>query len=111
MPRQRQLYIGIISNWHRCSSSLDTLQCLREAPFDKLYAVAFEGLEWFAAVDGTFIKEYPQISITQGRLARVPILVGSNTDEGVSFGTTGVDTDEDCIAQLICIYPTNLPLT
>lgn len=98
-------------NLHRCSSSLDTLQCLRETPFDKLYAVAFEGLEWFAAVDGTFIKEYPQISIAQGRLARVPILVGSNTDEGVSFGTTGVDTDEDCIAQLICICPTNLPLT
>ena len=105
--RQMQLKIRITSNWHRCSSSLDTLQCLREVPFGALYAVAFEGLEWFAAVDGTFIKEYPQISITQGRLAKVPILVGSNTDEGVSFGTTGVDTDEDCIAQLICTDSTS----
>ncbi|KAL2838405.1 Alpha/Beta hydrolase protein [Aspergillus pseudodeflectus] len=84
-----------------CSNSSDTLQCLREIPFDTLYAVAYEGLEWFAAVDGDFIKEYPQISITQGRLAKVPILLGTNTDEGVSFGTTGVDTDEECIAQLI----------
>ncbi|KAL2810891.1 Alpha/Beta hydrolase protein [Aspergillus granulosus] len=83
-----------------CSNSSDTLQCLREVPFDALYAVAYEGLEWFAAVDGTFIKEYPQISIRQGRLAKVPILLGTNTDEGVSFGTTGVNTDEDCIAQL-----------
>ncbi|KAL4759712.1 putative triacylglycerol lipase (LipA) [Aspergillus foveolatus] len=78
-----------------------TLQCLREVPFDTLYDVAYEGLEWFAAVDGKFIKEYPQISTTEGRLAKVPILLGSNTDEGVSFGTTGVDTDEDCVAQLI----------
>ncbi|RDW67168.1 putative triacylglycerol lipase (LipA) [Aspergillus mulundensis] len=84
-----------------CSSSSDTLQCLREVPFDTLYAVAFENLEWFAAVDGTFIKEYPQISTVKGRIANVPILLGSNTDEGVSFGTTGVDTDEECVAQLI----------
>ncbi|KAL4748525.1 hypothetical protein BDW72DRAFT_195736 [Aspergillus terricola var. indicus] len=84
-----------------CSTSSDTLQCLREVPFDTLYAVAYEGLEWFAAVDGKFIKEYPQISTTEGRLAKVPILLGSNTDEGVSFGTTGVNTDEDCVAQLI----------
>ncbi|KAJ0422605.1 Alpha/Beta hydrolase protein [Aspergillus carlsbadensis] len=84
-----------------CSNSSDTLQCLREVPFEALYSVAYEGLEWFAAVDGKFVKEYPQISITQGRLAKVPILLGTNTDEGVSFGTTGVDTDEECIAQLI----------
>ncbi|KAL4993601.1 Alpha/Beta hydrolase protein [Aspergillus recurvatus] len=78
-----------------------TLQCLREVPFDSLYAVAYEGLEWFATVDGSFIKEYPQISTTEGRLTKVPILLGTNTDEGVSFGTTGVNTDEDCVAQLI----------
>ncbi|KAL5044497.1 hypothetical protein BDW71DRAFT_100745 [Aspergillus fruticulosus] len=84
-----------------CSTSSDTLQCLREVPFDTLYAVAYDGLEWFAAVDGTFIKEYPQISTTEGRLAKVPILLGTNTDEGVSFGATGVNTDEDCVAQLI----------
>lgn len=66
--------------------------------------MAYEGLEWFAAIDGTFIKEYPQISYTQGRLAKVPILLGSNTDEGTSFGTTGTNTDEDCINQLICAF-------
>jgi triacylglycerol lipase len=69
-------------------------------PFDSLYAVAYEGLEWFATVDGEFIDEYPQVSITRGRFAKVPILLGTNTDEGTSFGTTGVDTDEECIEQL-----------
>ncbi|PKX93321.1 putative triacylglycerol lipase (LipA) [Aspergillus novofumigatus IBT 16806] len=90
-----------IVNKTGCSTSSDTLQCLREVPYTSLYDVANEGLEWFAAVDGTFIKEYPQISYTEGRLAKVPILLGSNTDEGTSFGTTGTNTDEDCINQLI----------
>ncbi|KAK4120148.1 carboxylesterase family protein [Parathielavia appendiculata] len=83
-----------------CANSLDTLQCLREVPFKSLYAVAYEGLEWFATVDGQFIAEEPQVSITRGRIARVPILLGTNTDEGTSFGVTGVDTDEECIEQL-----------
>lgn len=34
----------------------------------------------------------------------MPILLGTNTDEGTSFGTTGTDTDEQCIEQLICLY-------
>jgi triacylglycerol lipase len=84
----------------RCANSTDTLQCLREIPFESLYAVAYEGLEWFATVDGQFIAEEPQVSITHGRFARVPILLGTNTDEGTSFGVTGVDTDEECIEQL-----------
>ncbi|KAK3305024.1 carboxylesterase family protein [Chaetomium strumarium] len=99
------------TNWHQpmydrivskagCANSSDTLQYLRELPFESLYAVAYEGLEWFATVDGEFITEYPQLSITRGRFARVPILLGTTTDEGTSFGTTGVDTDEECIEQL-----------
>lgn len=81
------------------------MQCLRDVPFETFYDNAFEGLEWFAAVDGTFIREYPQISFTEGRFASVPILLGTNTDEGTSFGTTGTDTDEECVEQLICRTP------
>ncbi|KAI2792220.1 hypothetical protein POX_b02257 [Penicillium oxalicum] len=83
-----------------CTNSINTLQCLRHLPYQTFYDNAFEGLEWFATVDGHFITQYPQISYRQGKIARVPILLGTNTDEGTSFGTTGVDTDEDCIAEL-----------
>ncbi|KAJ5207123.1 Carboxylesterase type B [Penicillium cf. griseofulvum] len=83
-----------------CTNSANTLQCLRELPYETLYSTANEGLEWFATVDGSFIAQYPQISYKQGKLARVPILIGTNTDEGTSFGTTGTDTDEDCINEL-----------
>ncbi|OJJ76832.1 hypothetical protein ASPBRDRAFT_36016 [Aspergillus brasiliensis CBS 101740] len=90
-----------IVNATNCTTSSDTLQCLRELPFSTIYSAANLGLEWFATIDGTFIKEYPQISITEGRFAKVPILHGTNTDEGVSFGTTGVNTDAEAIQQLM----------
>ncbi|PWY64057.1 carboxylesterase family protein [Aspergillus heteromorphus CBS 117.55] len=88
-------------NKTNCTTSLDTLQCLRDVPFPTFYNLAYNGLEWFGTIDGTFIKEFPQISITEGRFAKVPILHGTNTDEGVSFGTTGTDTDAGCIEQLM----------
>ncbi|KAL7652289.1 hypothetical protein ACMYSQ_009585 [Aspergillus niger] len=90
-----------IVNATNCTTSSNTLQCLREVPFSTIYTAADIGLEWFATIDGTFIKEYPQISITEGRFAKVPILHGTNTDEGVSFGTTGVNTDAEAIQQLM----------
>ncbi|KAJ5373753.1 hypothetical protein N7517_005759 [Penicillium concentricum] len=83
-----------------CINSPNTLQCLRELPYPAFYSIANEGLEWFATIDGSFIAHYPQISYRQGKLARVPILIGTNTDEGTSFGTTGTKTDEDCINEL-----------
>ncbi|PYH47204.1 putative triacylglycerol lipase (LipA) [Aspergillus saccharolyticus JOP 1030-1] len=90
-----------IVNATSCTTASDTLQCLREVPFETFYPLAYNGLEWFGTIDGTFIKEKPQISITHGRFAKVPILHGTNTDEGTSFGTTGTNTDEECIEQLI----------
>ncbi|RAH71997.1 putative triacylglycerol lipase (LipA) [Aspergillus aculeatinus CBS 121060] len=90
-----------IVNKTNCTTASDTLQCLREVPFETFYPLAYNGLEWFGTIDGTFIKEKPQISITEGRFAKVPILHGTNTDEGTSFGTTGTNTDEECIEQLV----------
>lgn len=91
-----------------CSDAADTLDCLREMPFEQIYAVAYEGLEWFAVVDGEFIPRYPQVSYLAGKIAKVPILLGTNTDEGTSFGTTGIDTDEEYVEALMCTSP---PLT
>lgn len=88
-----------------CTDAENTLQCLRELPYEKIYDSAYEGLEWFATIDGSFITQYPQISYKKGKVAQVPILLGTNTDEGTSFGTTGTDTDEDCIDELTSTLP------
>ncbi|KAJ5734318.1 Triacylglycerol lipase (LipA) [Penicillium malachiteum] len=94
------MYDGIVER-AGCSNATNTLECLRNLPYEEFYDVAYDGLEWFATIDNIFLSEYPQISYREGRLAKVPLLLGTNTDEGTSFGTTGVNTDEEAIAQLI----------
>ncbi|KAJ5096157.1 hypothetical protein NUU61_005513 [Penicillium alfredii] len=55
----------------------------------------------------------------QDRFVRVPILLGTNTDEGASFGTTGTDTEESSkrsvlsrsqATHLLSIYPDTISL-
>ncbi|KAJ5632333.1 Triacylglycerol lipase (LipA) [Penicillium lividum] len=94
------MYNGIVER-AGCSNETNTLQCLRDLPYENFYSIAYAGLEWFATIDGIFISQYPQISYREGKIAKVPILLGTNTDEGTSFGTTGVNTDEEAIKQLI----------
>lgn len=84
-----------------CYNATDTLKCLSELPFDTIYPALNITYEWFAVVDGAFVREWPVSAISKGNLVKVPLLLGSNTDEGVSFGTTGVNTDDQAVAQLI----------
>ncbi|OQD73746.1 hypothetical protein PENDEC_c014G02199 [Penicillium decumbens] len=78
-----------------CTNVTNTHQCLRDLPYETVYNTAYDGLAWFATIDDIFISQYPQISYTEGKFAKVPVLLGTNTDEGTSFGTTGTDTDEE----------------
>lgn len=82
-----------------CQNASDTLQCLRSVPFEKIASVAFQGLEWFHTIDGKFIKDFGQKALTNGRFAKIPIILGTTTDEG--FGVMGVNTDEQAITQLL----------
>jgi acetylcholinesterase len=82
-----------------CDGKPDTLQCLREVPFDKIAPYGFVGAEWFHVIDGSLIPRYGQASLAAGKFAKVPIILGTNTDEG--FGVGGVDTDAQAIDQLV----------
>lgn len=81
-----------------CVSANDTLQCMQEVPFDTIKPYGYVGLEWFHVIDGSFVPRYGQESLTRGLFAKIPIIVGTNTDEG--FGVNGVNSDEDAIEQL-----------
>lgn len=82
-----------------CHSASDTLQCLRDVPYETIAPYGYRGLEWFHAIDSDFIPRYGQESLTTSKFAKIPIIVGTNTDEG--FGVNGVNTDAQAIAQLI----------
>lgn len=81
-----------------CDSAADTLQCLRDVPYEAIAPYGNQGLEWFHVIDGSFIARYGQQSLTSGQFAKIPIILGTNTDEG--FGVNGVDTDDQAITQL-----------
>ena len=82
-----------------CSGATDTLQCLREVPYETIAAFGYQGLEWFHVIDGSLVSRYGQQSIKQGKFAKIPIILGTNTDEG--FGVNGVNTDAQAIEQLV----------
>ncbi|RYP59592.1 hypothetical protein DL771_010838 [Monosporascus sp. 5C6A] len=91
-----------------CAPTLGTpasLECLRSLPFTDLMAVlrntSLNVMIWLPAMDGDFIADYPSRRVREGKLPRVPILVGQNTDEGACFGQNrsasgkGINTDEE----------------
>jgi acetylcholinesterase len=82
-----------------CQSASDTLQCLRDVPYETIAPYGYRGLEWFHTIDGDFIPRYAQESMMAGKFAKIPVIVGTNTDEG--FGVNGVNTDAQTIAELI----------
>ena len=81
-----------------CSSSADRLQCLREVPFNELNATmngTLPSTAGFGVVtDGDFVQEYGSIQLSRGKFAKVPIIIGANSDEGASFAPYGIDTTE-----------------
>jgi acetylcholinesterase len=89
-----------------CSNATDTLRCLRDVPFEKIAPYGSQGLEWFHVLDGSLIPRPAQESLTQGRFAKVPLILGTNTDEG--FGIDGVNTDEQAVQQLLAAKRWNI---
>jgi acetylcholinesterase len=82
-----------------CTGASDTLQCLRDVPYETIAPFGYQGLEWFHVIDGSFIPRYGQQSLVQGKFAKIPIILGTNTDEG--FGVNGVNTDAQAIEQMV----------
>lgn len=82
-----------------CAGANDTLQCLREVPYETIAPYGYQGLEWFHVIDGSFVPRYGQQSLLDGKFTKIPIILGTNTDEG--FGVNGVNTDAQAIEQMV----------
>ncbi|KAG0693371.1 Alpha/Beta hydrolase protein [Suillus ampliporus] len=86
------LYSEVVDGTN-CSSSSDTLSCLRAADIDTLQTLnydintnGFSGMPIFVpVVDGTFIVERPTVTISKGRLNGNHLLAVTNSHEGNMF--------------------------
>ncbi|KAI1828296.1 alpha/beta-hydrolase [Xylaria intraflava] len=91
-------YSSTVENLTRtvgCWDAADQLSCLRSVDSATLYA-AHPTTVWNPLLDGDFLTAYPSQLMPQGKYVKVPLLTGTNTDEGVSFAISGtLDTVEE----------------
>jgi para-nitrobenzyl esterase len=91
-----------------CSAASDVLGCMRAAPADQVIAtlppdpdVVFgdgEFGQWFPVVDGNVIPQPLEDLFRAGEFNRVPVLIGSNRDEGALFVAQAFDEKDGPLA-------------
>ncbi|KAI0048254.1 carotenoid ester lipase precursor [Auriscalpium vulgare] len=114
-------YDALVANVS-CPAAKDTLQCLREAPIDRLRTAinaspnifAFQSLNlaWQPRVDGDFLKDDPQTLVLQKSVANVPLVsAGDCDDEGTLFSlsTSNLTTDAEVRAYVTANYLKGVP--
>lgn len=93
----------------------DALQCLREVPFEKLNAALNDtsGSPTYLfqpTVDNDFIQTRGSEQLNTHAFVRVPIIAGTNSDEGTSFGPTGINTTQQFYSYLTSNETSDPPL-
>jgi acetylcholinesterase len=101
---QYQAQYDAIVNATGCANASNTLACLRGIPKSAFISAA-NGTIWGPTIDGVFLKDYPTVLIEKSRFAKMPLLLGANTDEGVTFGPRGNNKAADIVANLARRYP------
>ncbi|KIK54659.1 hypothetical protein GYMLUDRAFT_176940 [Collybiopsis luxurians FD-317 M1] len=97
----QQVYDEVVASTG-CSSSSNTLACLRAVPVETIIAATNRsGISTGPVIDGLFITQRPTLSITSGSMIKVPLLLGQNTDEGASFGVRGLNSETALLNALL----------
>ncbi|KAF2182914.1 alpha/beta-hydrolase [Zopfia rhizophila CBS 207.26] len=92
LDQQDERYNQVL-NAADCQDTEDTLGCLRMTPVDVLDDV-FRQLRLYPVIDGSLVPDFPSISHRDGKFAMVPLLIGTNTNEGTAGlhrGVMGLD--------------------
>ncbi|KAB8229635.1 Alpha/Beta hydrolase protein [Aspergillus alliaceus] len=87
LDEQELMYQDVL-NATGCAATTETLDCLRQAPVESLKA-SFQGRFFFPVIDGKFITGYPSNALKQGKFVKVPLLIGSNLNEGTGYIASG----------------------
>ncbi|KAF8971827.1 alpha beta-hydrolase [Flammula alnicola] len=107
-----QTFYDVLTADTGCSTSSDTLACLRALPFSILKAAVDNtpsffsyqslALVWHPSVDGVFLHDNPQSLVQQGNFAKVPFVAGTCDDEGTLFGLSSLNiTTDDGFKQYV----------
>lgn len=75
-------------------TSSTLLPCLRALDQNTLFAAAPTQV-WNPLIDGDFLTGYPSTLIREGKYNALPLLTGTNSDEGTGFSPSGPNTEQD----------------
>ncbi|HYB99650.1 MAG TPA: carboxylesterase family protein [Candidatus Limnocylindrales bacterium] len=93
-----------------CDGAPDELACLRALPVADLLAAGPAGeaspsigANLGISIDGGMVPDHPRDLFDAGLFARVPYILGANSDEGTLFfvGSEPIETDEEYQAELL----------
>jgi carboxylesterase type B len=110
-----------------CSNATSSLSCLRKVSWESLNSALNSSItasvvsirirpqcscsnaikNLFPVLDGDFLREPASISLPAGRFIKVPLLTGTNTDEGTAFGPRGINTTAEFLAYISSISTEN----
>ncbi|KAH9040259.1 carotenoid ester lipase precursor [Lactarius hengduanensis] len=102
-----QQYYDYLVERTGCTGSSDTLACLRVAPYEELKAAMDStpslfsyqsiALVWRPQIDGIFLADSPLKLTRQGKVAKIPFVIGDCDDEGTLFSLsqTNVTTEAE----------------
>ncbi|KAH8817204.1 Alpha/Beta hydrolase protein [Xylogone sp. PMI_703] len=83
-----------------CHTAKDQLACLRGLSSETLFN-AHVSQTWNPIVDGDFLTAYPSTLMAQRKFIHIPLIIGANSDEGTSFGVTGLNDETDIFNNLL----------
>lgn len=52
-------------------------------------------------VDGELWSDFPSVLATEGKFLRIPVIIGTNSDEGCTFATRGINTEEELVKSML----------
>ncbi|KAH7348648.1 triacylglycerol lipase [Rhexocercosporidium sp. MPI-PUGE-AT-0058] len=110
-PEQWQPSYDSIVNATNCSTTADTLACLRTIDRDVLSNILNSSVttnaSWGPQVDNDFLQDSGASLIASGKFVKVPFLLGRNFDEGTSFAPRGINTTEQFLQLVRSAGPDN----
>lgn len=113
--QQQENYDFLVAQTN-CSAASDTLNCLRQAPYDAIVnataqmtaLLSYQALNstWGPLVDGVFLKQTIRQSLRAGKYARVPAILGDVDDEGTLFSlySLNVTTNDQFLEYMRTVF-------
>jgi para-nitrobenzyl esterase len=99
-----------------CDAAPDRLACMRAVPIadlldaGPLVELAGETTNLGLSVDGGFLPVHPRIAFEEGTTAKIPYILGANSDEGTLFFIGSPElTEEQYTAELVTTFGAYAP--